>query len=114
MPGVLFCNRPVETESPRLMDIGPTVLDMFGVAVPSTWTANHLTVVDAADGDPSQQGNRSVTGRMYRERLCAQIQSQSHVEKVGRRCGRLCRRIRVPARTGWAEENGLRRVAGRR
>ena len=34
VPGVLFCNRPVETENPRLLDIGPTVLDLFGVAVP--------------------------------------------------------------------------------
>ena len=34
VPGVLFCNRPVGTEGPRLMDIGPTVLDMFGVKVP--------------------------------------------------------------------------------
>jgi predicted AlkP superfamily phosphohydrolase/phosphomutase len=34
IPGVLFCNRPVETENTRLMDVGPTVLDLFGVAVP--------------------------------------------------------------------------------
>ena len=34
MPGILFCNRPVENENPRLIDIGPTVLSMFGAAVP--------------------------------------------------------------------------------
>ena len=34
VPGVLFCNRPIETENPRLLDIGPTVLELFGVAVP--------------------------------------------------------------------------------
>jgi predicted AlkP superfamily phosphohydrolase/phosphomutase len=34
IPGVLFCNRPIETERCRLMDIGPTVLDLFGVPVP--------------------------------------------------------------------------------
>ncbi len=59
VPGVLFCNYPVETESPRLMDIGPTVLDMFGVAVPRHMDGKPLDVIDAADGDPSQQGNRS-------------------------------------------------------
>lgn len=34
VPGVVFCNRKIKTENPRLMDIGPTVLDMFGVTVP--------------------------------------------------------------------------------
>ena len=35
IPGVLFCNRPVEAENLRLMDVGPTVLDLFGVGVPN-------------------------------------------------------------------------------
>jgi len=35
VPGILFCNKSIDTENPRLMDIGPTVLDMFGVDVPS-------------------------------------------------------------------------------
>lgn len=34
VPGVLFCNRRIESEKPRIMDIGPTVLEMFGVDVP--------------------------------------------------------------------------------
>ncbi len=34
VPGVVFCNRKIKNENPRLMDIGPTVLDMFGVTVP--------------------------------------------------------------------------------
>lgn len=34
VPGVLFCNRKVVAAKPRLMDIGPSVLDLFGVAVP--------------------------------------------------------------------------------
>ena len=35
VPGVLLCNRPVTSDNPRLMDIGPTVLDMFGVPLPA-------------------------------------------------------------------------------
>ncbi|MEI6125338.1 MAG: alkaline phosphatase family protein, partial [Pseudomonadota bacterium] len=31
VPGVVFCNRAIKDEQARLMDIGPTVLDMFGV-----------------------------------------------------------------------------------
>src|SRR5262249_17790322 len=34
VPGILFCNRPVATKSPRLLDIGPTVLSLFGIKVP--------------------------------------------------------------------------------
>jgi predicted AlkP superfamily phosphohydrolase/phosphomutase len=35
VPGIFFSNRMIHDERPRLMDIGPTVLDMFGVTVPS-------------------------------------------------------------------------------
>ena len=44
VPGVLFCNRRIETEQPRLMDIGPTVLDLFGVDVPKYMDGKPLRV----------------------------------------------------------------------
>jgi predicted AlkP superfamily phosphohydrolase/phosphomutase len=34
VPGVLFANRKIGVESPKITDIAPTVLDLFGVAVP--------------------------------------------------------------------------------
>ncbi len=34
VPGMLFCNRRIATDDPGIMDIGPTVLDLFGVPVP--------------------------------------------------------------------------------
>jgi predicted AlkP superfamily phosphohydrolase/phosphomutase len=34
VPGVFFCNRPINTETPALMDMAPTVLDLFGVPIP--------------------------------------------------------------------------------
>jgi predicted AlkP superfamily phosphohydrolase/phosphomutase len=34
VPGVLYSNRELKDDNPRLMDIGPTVLDLFGVDVP--------------------------------------------------------------------------------
>jgi predicted AlkP superfamily phosphohydrolase/phosphomutase len=46
VPGVLFCNRKIETENPRLMDIGPTVLDLFGVDVPVYMDGKPLAVKD--------------------------------------------------------------------
>jgi hypothetical protein len=46
VPGVLFCNRRIATEHPRLMDIGPTVLDMFGVEIPGYMDGRPLAVAD--------------------------------------------------------------------
>jgi predicted AlkP superfamily phosphohydrolase/phosphomutase len=47
VPGILFCNRPVESPNPRLIDVGPTVLDMFGVAVPDYMDGKALVVGEA-------------------------------------------------------------------
>lgn len=46
VPGVLFCNRKIDDEQPRLMDIGPTVLNLFGVEVPKYMDGRPLTVQD--------------------------------------------------------------------
>ena len=35
VPGILFCNRRVEEAAPRLLDIGPTIMNLFGVDVPA-------------------------------------------------------------------------------
>lgn len=34
VPGMLFANRAIDSEAPRIVDIAPTVLDLFGVPVP--------------------------------------------------------------------------------
>ena len=41
VPGILFCNRKIDADKVSIMDIGPTVLDLFGVPVP-----------DYCDGQP--------------------------------------------------------------
>ena len=50
VPGVLFCNRRIRDEHPRLMDIGPTVLSMFGVDVPTHMDGMPLAVADEDRG----------------------------------------------------------------
>ena len=35
VPGVLFCNRKITHSEASIMDIGPTVLDLFGIGVPA-------------------------------------------------------------------------------
>lgn len=47
VPGVLFANHAIESERPRLLDIAPTVLDLFGCPVP-----------DYMDGQVLQVGKR--------------------------------------------------------
>lgn len=48
VPGVLFCNRPIESEKPRLLDLGPTVLDLFGIKPPDYMDGKPLIVADSA------------------------------------------------------------------
>jgi hypothetical protein len=55
VPGILFCNRAVETENTRLLDIGPTVLDLFGVTVPEYMDGKVWTV----ETDPNVSANGS-------------------------------------------------------
>ena len=49
VPGILFCNRPVKTESPRLIDIAPTVLAMFGAPVPDYMDGKVLAIGESGD-----------------------------------------------------------------
>ena len=34
VPGIFFCSQKIEGKDIGIMDIGPTVLDLFGVPVP--------------------------------------------------------------------------------
>ncbi len=48
VPGILFCNHRIANENPRLIDVAPTVLSMFGIAVPDYMDGKALDVVDVA------------------------------------------------------------------
>jgi predicted AlkP superfamily phosphohydrolase/phosphomutase len=60
IPGVLFANHPVQTEKCRLMDIGPTVLDLFGVPVPDHMDGKPL-VVGSAQSATSPERQEALT-----------------------------------------------------
>ena len=49
VPGVLFCNRKIENEQVRLLDIAPTVLDLFGIPMPDYMDGRVLSIGAAAD-----------------------------------------------------------------
>jgi predicted AlkP superfamily phosphohydrolase/phosphomutase len=44
IPGVLFSNHPIQSDNPRLLDLGPTILQMFGVDVPDHMDGKPLVV----------------------------------------------------------------------
>lgn len=44
VPGILFCNKPIEDANPRLLDLGPTVMKLFGVNVPKHMDGKPLNV----------------------------------------------------------------------
>ena len=54
VPGMLFSNRPIASDSPGIMDIGPTVLDLFGVAIPPYCDGRSLMPADADTGDATK------------------------------------------------------------
>lgn len=62
VPGVLFSNRPVLNENPRLLDVGPTVLDLFGIATP-----------EYMDGKPLSVGDKSPAGAADRVPQATQV-----------------------------------------
>ena len=53
VPGMLFCNRTIAATSPSIMDIGPTILDLFGVPVPPHCDGESLMPVTTPRAEPA-------------------------------------------------------------
>jgi predicted AlkP superfamily phosphohydrolase/phosphomutase len=52
VPGIFFCNRPVDGNDPSLVDMAPTIMELFGVEPPGYVEGKTLAVdVDAHDND---------------------------------------------------------------
>jgi len=49
VPGIFFCNRKLPVERINIMDIGPTVLDLFGVKVPPYCDGKPRLTADAEE-----------------------------------------------------------------
>jgi len=47
VPGVLFSNRKIADEKPAIVDVAPTILNLFGVALPSNLDGKAWTVATA-------------------------------------------------------------------
>jgi hypothetical protein len=51
---VLFCNHEIKSESPRLLDLAPTVLELFGCKIPEYMDGRPM-VVGERRSDTSQR-----------------------------------------------------------
>jgi predicted AlkP superfamily phosphohydrolase/phosphomutase len=60
VPGILFCNRAVEAPNPRLIDVAPTVLSLFGVPVPDYMDGRAWTIADVSQGTGTKAGRESL------------------------------------------------------
>jgi predicted AlkP superfamily phosphohydrolase/phosphomutase len=49
VPGVLFCNHRIEAENPRLLDMAPTILNLFGVPAPEYMDGRVFVVGNAKE-----------------------------------------------------------------
>ena len=54
VPGIFFCNRKIGVDKINIMDIGPTVLDLFGVPVPGYCDGKPRMTADAPDEDGAE------------------------------------------------------------
>lgn len=50
VPGVLFCNRKIDAEHPRLVDLAPTILEQFGVPAPDYMDGRTLSIARNSEG----------------------------------------------------------------
>lgn len=53
VPGIFFCNHKINTESPAIIDIAPTALNLFGVEVPKHMDGRNL--IDEGNISPKQK-----------------------------------------------------------
>ncbi|SFI64715.1 alkaline phosphatase family protein [Planctomicrobium piriforme] len=57
VPGVLFCSHRIESETARLLDIAPTVLELFGIPTPDHMDGRPLTIGSSAAGKPQSSAD---------------------------------------------------------
>ncbi|UCE28326.1 MAG: alkaline phosphatase family protein [Candidatus Coatesbacteria bacterium] len=56
VPGIFFCNRPVDGDGPSLVDMAPTIMELFGVEAPGYVEGKPLPVEVSASNIDKESG----------------------------------------------------------
>jgi predicted AlkP superfamily phosphohydrolase/phosphomutase len=60
VPGIFFCNRKINTDSPAIIDIAPTILNLFGLEAPKHMDGRNLIDTDnKIISKPKNQGKKN-------------------------------------------------------
>jgi len=60
VPGIIFCNHKINTESPAIIDIAPTVLNLFGLEAPKHMDGRNLIDTENFSIKPEKKGKNNV------------------------------------------------------
>ena len=67
VPGVFWCNRAIAAEDPELVDMAPTMLDLFGVDIPPYMQGKPLFNPGAKPGKKRSEGKPAATDVSQKE-----------------------------------------------
>lgn len=60
VPGIFFCNHKINTKSPAIIDIAPTVLELFGLEAPKHMDGRNLIDTDTkVSSKPQKKGTKN-------------------------------------------------------
>jgi len=59
VPGIFFCNHKINTESPAIIDIAPTILNLFGMEIPNHMDGRNLIDTENISLKPEKKGKKN-------------------------------------------------------
>jgi predicted AlkP superfamily phosphohydrolase/phosphomutase len=59
VPGIFFCNHKINTESPAIIDIAPTILNLFGMKIPNHMDGSNLIDTEYFSIKPEKKGKNN-------------------------------------------------------
>lgn len=64
VPGILFSNHPIHADKPRLLDIAPTILGVFGIPAPEYMDGRPLPVGNSLKTEPKREAATVAGGKV--------------------------------------------------